>query len=89
MPEPMFSLTGKRVYVAGHRGMVGQALVRALEARGIEAIVAAAPMSISKIRRKPKRGLRKTARRSCCSRPRMSAAFSRTTLIRVIFSIKT
>ncbi|MCU0819740.1 MAG: GDP-L-fucose synthase [Beijerinckiaceae bacterium] len=40
MPEPMFSLTGKRVYVAGHRGMVGQALVRALKARGVEPIIA-------------------------------------------------
>jgi GDP-L-fucose synthase len=34
MPEerkiPLFDLTGKRVYVAGHRGMVGSALVRRL-----------------------------------------------------------
>lgn len=29
-----YSLSGKRVWVAGHRGMVGAALVRALEARG-------------------------------------------------------
>lgn len=29
-----FSLTGKRVWVAGHRGMVGSGIVRALEARG-------------------------------------------------------
>jgi GDP-L-fucose synthase len=29
-----YSLKGKRVWVAGHRGMVGSALVRALEARG-------------------------------------------------------
>lgn len=35
-----FPLTGQRIYVAGHRGMVGQALVRALEARGILPIVA-------------------------------------------------
>jgi GDP-L-fucose synthase len=27
----LFDLTGKRVYVAGHRGMVGSALVRRLE----------------------------------------------------------
>jgi GDP-L-fucose synthase len=29
-----FSLDGKRIWVAGHRGMVGSAVVRALEARG-------------------------------------------------------
>ncbi len=40
MPEARFSLSGKRVYVAGHRGMVGQALARALRARGIEPIIA-------------------------------------------------
>ncbi|MCH8169045.1 MAG: GDP-L-fucose synthase, partial [Proteobacteria bacterium] len=30
MPEPVFALAGKRVWVAGHRGMVGAALVRRL-----------------------------------------------------------
>ncbi len=30
MPEPVFALAGKRVWVAGHRGMVGSALVRRL-----------------------------------------------------------
>lgn len=40
MREPLFSLSGKRVFVAGHRGMVGQALVRALKMRGIEPLVA-------------------------------------------------
>ncbi|MGO4665158.1 GDP-L-fucose synthase [Bosea sp. 2RAB26] len=30
MPEPEFELAGKRVYVPGHRGMVGGALVRRL-----------------------------------------------------------
>ena len=29
-----FSLTGKRVWVAGHRGMVGSALVREAATRG-------------------------------------------------------
>lgn len=29
--EPLYGLKGKRVFVAGHRGMVGQALVRRLE----------------------------------------------------------
>lgn len=36
----LFDLTGKSVYVAGHRGMVGSALVRALRARAIEPLVA-------------------------------------------------
>ena len=30
MTEPVFNLKGKRVWVAGHRGMVGSALVRRL-----------------------------------------------------------
>ena len=30
MPKPMYDLAGKRVYVAGHRGMVGAAVVRRL-----------------------------------------------------------
>ena len=30
MPNPMYDLAGKRVYVAGHRGMVGAAVVRRL-----------------------------------------------------------
>ncbi|POR47341.1 GDP-L-fucose synthase [Bosea psychrotolerans] len=38
MPDKLYSLAGKRVWVAGHRGMVGSALVRALEARGIAPI---------------------------------------------------
>jgi len=36
----MFDLGGKRVFVAGHRGMVGGALVRRLEAEGCEVLVA-------------------------------------------------
>lgn len=37
--DPVYSLRGKRVFVAGHRGMVGQALVRALEGEDTAAIV--------------------------------------------------
>jgi GDP-L-fucose synthase len=33
------SLDGRRIFVAGHRGMVGQAIVRALEARGTSEIL--------------------------------------------------
>lgn len=35
-----FDLTGKRVYVAGHRGMVGSALVRRLASEGCEVLTA-------------------------------------------------
>lgn len=36
----MYDLNGKRVYVAGHKGMVGSAIMRQLEAKGIETLVA-------------------------------------------------
>lgn len=36
----VFSLRGKKVWVAGHRGMVGQALVRRLDREGCEVITA-------------------------------------------------
>ncbi len=36
----LFDLAGKRIYVAGHRGMVGSAVVRALDARGLVPLVA-------------------------------------------------
>lgn len=35
MPDPVYSLAGKRVWVAGHRGMVGSALCRRLETEAI------------------------------------------------------
>lgn len=38
--EPRYDLRGKRVWVAGHRGMVGAALVRRLAAEGCEILVA-------------------------------------------------
>ena len=37
---PLYPLTGKRVYVAGHRGMVGAAVVRKLQDRSCSVIVA-------------------------------------------------
>ncbi|WP_272877234.1 GDP-L-fucose synthase [Neoroseomonas eburnea] len=40
MPAEVFRLRGARVYVAGHRGMVGSACVRRLEAEGCEIIIA-------------------------------------------------
>jgi GDP-L-fucose synthase len=33
MAASLFDLTGKRIYVAGHRGMVGSAIVRLLANR--------------------------------------------------------
>jgi GDP-L-fucose synthase len=38
--EPIYSLEGKRVYVAGHRGMVGSALLRRLEGEPCELLTA-------------------------------------------------
>ncbi len=40
MTKPLYSLTGKRVWVAGHRGMVGSALMRHLEKIDCEVITA-------------------------------------------------
>ncbi len=39
-PEVIFPLAGKRVWVAGHRGMVGQAIVRQLAGEGCEVLTA-------------------------------------------------
>lgn len=39
-PKPIFDLSGKRIFVAGHRGMVGSALVRRLGAENCEVITA-------------------------------------------------
>ncbi|MBX4911583.1 MULTISPECIES: GDP-L-fucose synthase [Rhizobium] len=40
MPEVIYSLAGKRVYVAGHRGMVGSAIVRRLVSEDCEILTA-------------------------------------------------
>ena len=39
-PEVIYPLAGKRVWVAGHRGMVGQAIVRRLASEGCQIITA-------------------------------------------------
>jgi GDP-L-fucose synthase len=39
-PAVPYALDGKRVWVAGHRGMVGAALVRRLAAEGCELVLA-------------------------------------------------
>ena len=38
--EILFPLAGKRVWVAGHNGMVGGALVRRLASEGCEVLIA-------------------------------------------------
>jgi GDP-L-fucose synthase len=40
LPEPLYSLAGKRVFVAGHSGMVGSAIMRRLAAEGCESLAA-------------------------------------------------
>ena len=39
-PPVLFDLKGKRVYVAGHRGMAGSAIVRRLAGEGCEILTA-------------------------------------------------
>lgn len=39
-PSPLFDLAGKRVYVAGHNGMMGSAIMRRLADEGAEVLVA-------------------------------------------------
>jgi len=41
MTVPLFDLAGKRVWVAGHRGMVGSAVVRRLEREPIDELITA------------------------------------------------
>ena len=43
MTDTDFPLQGKRVFVAGHRGMVGSAIVRVLQQRGCEVLTAPRP----------------------------------------------
>jgi GDP-L-fucose synthase len=38
--EPLYNLSGKRVFVAGHRGMAGSAIVRRLESENCEIVTA-------------------------------------------------
>lgn len=40
MPEAIYGLAGKKVYVAGHRGMVGSAIVRRLASEGCTILTA-------------------------------------------------
>lgn len=38
MIQPLFDLSGARIFIAGHRGMVGSALVRRLQSEAVETI---------------------------------------------------
>ena len=49
MAERIFSLAGKRVYVAGHRGMVGSALTRRLERADCEVLTVAQWRELNKL----------------------------------------
>ena len=40
MPRPCFDPTGKRIFIAGHRGMVGSALLRRLRGEPVELLTA-------------------------------------------------
>ena len=40
MPDKIFELAGKRVYVAGHKGMVGSAILRRLAGVACEIVAA-------------------------------------------------
>jgi GDP-L-fucose synthase len=50
MPEPTFDIAGKRVWVAGHRGLVGSALMRRLEREPVSDVVVS-PSSETDLRR--------------------------------------
>jgi GDP-L-fucose synthase len=51
--EPVYDLTGKRVWVAGHRGMVGSAIVRRLESEPIGELVTATSAEVDLRRQEP------------------------------------
>ena len=60
MTAKIFDLTDKRIYVAGHRGMVGSAIVRRLMAAGCDVITAGHERSISNGRSQAERFLTAT-----------------------------
>jgi GDP-L-fucose synthase len=52
-PEPAYDLTGKRVWVAGHRGMVGSAIVRRLADEPIAGLITASSSEVDLRRQEP------------------------------------
>ena len=53
MTEPVFDLTGTRVWVAGHRGMVGSAVVRRLASEPIGELITATSHELDLTRQEP------------------------------------
>lgn len=53
MAEPLFDLTGARVWVAGHTGMVGSAVVRRLAAEPIAEVITATSAELDLRRQEP------------------------------------
>lgn len=49
MTEKVYDLSGKRVYVAGHRGMVGSAICRRLEQEGVAEVITATRSEVNLI----------------------------------------
>jgi nucleoside-diphosphate-sugar epimerase len=82
MARTPFELKGKTVFVAGHGGMVGAALVRRLAQENVELLTVKRATSICAIRLRCSAGSRKRARRPYFSRRRRSAASSPTTRCR-------
>jgi NAD(P)-dependent dehydrogenase (short-subunit alcohol dehydrogenase family) len=74
-----FELTGKTVYVAGHRGMVGSALVRRLAAENVKLLTASRSEVDLCDQAAVTNGSPPSARRWCFWRPPRSGASSPTT----------
>jgi GDP-L-fucose synthase len=53
LPEPLFDLTGRRVWVAGHQGLVGSALVRRLRDEPIDELITATSEEVDLRRQEP------------------------------------
>ena len=69
MLAKIFDLTGKRIYVTGHRGMVGSAIVRRLAACNCDVITASRDeVDLERLEQAEGFFGRDQARRSCCCR---------------------
>ncbi|MBW3661956.1 MAG: GDP-L-fucose synthase [Actinobacteria bacterium] len=53
MPDPVYDLSGKRVWVAGHRGLVGSAVVRRLADEPISDLITATSAELDLTRQEP------------------------------------
>lgn len=62
MAGKVFDLAGKRVWVAGHRGMVGAAIVRRLESEGCAEIITATRAEVDLTRQSAVEGFMREAR---------------------------